>query len=57
MQNFVKATWRAGQDGPRYYVVDIRDAPDCKIVAEVPTEGLQRMLVLVLNKNDHRGDR
>ena len=54
MTNFVIATWKGGQIGARHYVLDIRLAPDCKIVCEAATEGLAKMIVLVLNKNDHR---
>ncbi len=54
MINFCHATWKGGTPEARHYVIDIRRAElNLKIVAEVPTEGIARLLCALLNKNEN----
>jgi hypothetical protein len=54
--NFVPAKWRGGTPGETHFVLDIRRAPDVKIVCEAATEGLAKLLCILLNKNEDRQD-
>ncbi len=57
MINFTVSKWRGGTPEERYYVVDIRRAPEMKMVCEAATEGLAKLLCALLNKNeDHKED-
>ncbi len=52
MTNFVVSKWRGGTPQERFYVLDIRRAPEIKMVCETATLGLARMLCMALNKNE-----
>lgn len=52
MTNFVLTKWRGGTPQERFYVLDIRRAPEIKMVCETATEGRGRLLCVLLNKNE-----
>ena len=56
MTNYILSFWRKNTGYQRVYVLDIRDAPDVKIICEPATEGLGRMLCVLLNRNEREKD-